>query len=209
MNNLTITLEQFEEVASVESRYFELNKRALNIGKKYGDLLHYTNLKLYDVSSYVYDNYEDDEGIELFNDFTSFEFDYFKEFIIDNNNLVMNHVGRTSTFIILPDKDVYFLDSDNLDCIDVYNCLIADVEATQYLTLAEQVTQLYNDGDDVSDFIEEWLYNFECELDQLEHNIELMEEYYKPIKNAYEYIDSFKNNQVELFKEYTGMNEDV
>lgn len=209
MNELTITLEQFEDVATIENRYLELNKRAANIGKKYGNLLQYTNLKLYDVSSYVYDNFEDDEGIELFNNFASHEFDYFKEFIIDEHNLILNQVGRSSTFVILPDEYVYFLDSDNLDYIDVYECLMIDVDFNQYRTLAEQITQLYNDGDDVSDFIESWLDSYQIDLDQLEENIDLMECYFEPLKNAYDYIESFKANQVELFKEFTGMNEDV
>ena len=177
--------------------------------------LSYTNLKLYDVSFYV----GDDE--KLLNDFVNFcecEYDYF-QYWLEENMLQTEYIGRTSSFKFYGgyaesnfyDFDIYDMKDDQ----NIFDTLGYGLESeTELLLNSSNLKEFYYDLEnelnyDLSDDYD--LDDLETELeDAIEELEEYLHAYYKEIKavkRAYKWLESYKTNQVEDFKEYVANNE--
>ena len=177
--------------------------------------LSYTNLKLYDVSFYV----GDDE--KLLNDFANFcecEYDYFQHWL-DENMLKTEYIGRTSSFYFYGgyaesnfyDFDIYDMKNDH----NIFDTLGYGLESeTEIIFDSGSLEYAYYELEnvlnyDLSDSDE--LDDLETELeDAIEELEEYLQAYYKEIKGvkrAYKWLESYKANQVEDFKEYVANNE--
>ena len=177
--------------------------------------LSYTNLKLYDVSFYV----GDDE--KLLNDFMNFcecEYDYFK-YWLEENMLQTEYIGRTSSFKFYGgyaesnfyDFDIYDMKDDN----NIFDTLGYGLESeTELLLNSSNLKEFYYDLEnelnyDLSDSDE--LDDLETELeDAIEELEEYLQAYYKEIKGvkrAYKWLESYKDNQIENFKDFVANNE--
>ena len=177
--------------------------------------LSYTNLKLYDVSFYV----GDDE--KLLNDFANFcecEYDYF-QYWLEENMLQTEYIGRTSSFKFYGgyaesnfyDFDIYDMKDDN----NIFDTLGYGLESeTELLLNSSNLKEFYYDLEnelnyDLSDSDE--LDNLETELeDTIEELEEYLQAYYKEIKGvkrAYKWLESYKDNQIENFKDFVANNE--
>ena len=177
--------------------------------------LSYTNLKLYDVSFYV----GDDE--KLLNDFANFcecEYDYF-QYWLEENMLQTEYIGRTSSFYFYGgyaesnfyDFDIYDMKDDN----NIFDTLGYGLESElETLFISDDFYQAYynleNDCHiDLSDDYD--LDDLETELeDAIEELEEYLQAYYKEIKGvkrAYKWLESYKDNQIENFKDFVANNE--
>ena len=177
--------------------------------------LSYTNLKLYDVSFYV----GDDE--KLLNDFANFcecEYDYF-QYWLEENMLQTEYIGRTSSFRFYGGyAESNFYDFDIYDMKDDEN-----IFDTLGFGFESELETLFNSND----FYQAY-YNLENDLNYdlldcddlddletgLEDSIEELEEYLqsyykeiKAVKRAYKWLENYKDNQVENFKDFVENNE--
>ena len=192
----------------------KLNDKFKKLQKHTQDL-NYTNLKLYEVAYYV----GDDE--KLLNDFASFcecEYDYF-QYWLEENNLKTEQLGRTSSFYFYGgyaesnfyDFDIYDMKNDQ----NIFDTLGYGLESeTELLLNSSNLKEFYYDLEnelnyDLSDSDE--LDDLETELeDAIEELEEYLQAYYKEIKGvkrAYKWLESYKDNQIENFKDFVANNE--
>ena len=177
--------------------------------------LSYTDLKLHDVSYYVGD---DEKLLKHFDNFCECEYDYF-QYWLEENMLQTEYIGRTSSFKFYGgyaesnfyDFDIYDMKDDN----NIFDTLGYGLES--------ELETLFN-----SDDFYQAYYNLEndCHMSltdeydlddletELENSIEELEEYLqayykeiKAIKRAYKWLENYKANQVEYFKDYVENNE--
>ena len=192
----------------------KLNKQFKKL-QKHTQGLNYTDLKLYDVAFYVGD---DERLLNHFENFCVAEYDYF-EYWLNENMLEIQQIGRTSSFYFYGghsesnfyDFDIYDMKDDN----NIFDTLGYGLESeTELLLNSSNLKEFYYDLEnelnyDLSDDYD--LDDLETELeDAIEELEEYLHAYYKEIKavkRAYKWLESYKTNQVEDFKEYVANNE--
>lgn len=188
----------------------KLNRQFKKLQKHTQDL-NATNLKLYDVAYYVGN---DEKLLNHFNIFCDCEYKYFEEYLKENN-LRIEHIGRTSSFYFyvqnIYDFDIYDMKKDE----NIFDTLAYGI--------GSEVETLFN-----SDSLEHAYYDLENhlyynlqdsedleilndELDGAFYEIEeYLIEYYREIKDirrAYKWLEDYKTNQVEIFKSFVESNE--
>ena len=192
----------------------KLNKQFKKLQKHTQDL-NATNLKLYDVAYYVGD---DEKLLNHFRNFCEFEYEYFEEYLKENM-LETEYIGRTSSFKFYGgyaesnfyDFDIYDMKDDE----NIFDTLGYGLESeTELLLNSSNLKEFYYDLEnelnyDLSDSDE--LDDLETELeDAIEELEEYLQAYYKEIKGvkrAYKWLESYKDNQIENFKDYVENNE--
>ena len=192
----------------------KLNKQFKKLQKHTQDLS-YTDLKLHDIAFYVEDN---ENLLKHFENFCKCEYDYF-QYWLEENMLQTEYIGRTSSFKFYGgyaesnfyDFDIYDMKDDK----NIFDTLGYGLESElETLFISDDFYQAYynleNDCHiDLSDDYD--LDDLETELeDAIEELEEYLQAYYKEIKavkRAYKWLESYKTNQVEDFKEYAANNE--
>lgn len=182
-------------------------KKAVDYLKESKDMFGYMDLKLHDVSWYMYKDMENDfplcykEAEENNDDYFSWfceeEFDSFMEWCTESNidfDKMCHQLGRTSSF---------YLHGWSKDATDMFFDIlneIANYWYESYLTVCEDgsICVIYEDDEMSEDAIEYFANDFYDEF------IERIE----PIKTVYNYITDFKSQQVEIFKEWLDYYED-
>lgn len=190
-----ITLEKANKELKKVVDYLEENKSAWNEQR---------NLKLYDVAFYDYKEdfpltfkrYGDDE----FNEFCKLEYRHFLEWLdeeeIDKN--ILHYIGRTSSFYIgeYGGEDIVYILGD-IYSNNVYG------NAFNYINISSdyKITPFGNwklTDDEVQD-----------ELNYIVSNLfDDVKAVFEPIIKVASYIDSYKENQLDYFKEYLSYEED-
>ena len=192
----------------------KLNKQFKKLQKHTQDL-NATNLKLHDIAFYVGD---DEKLLNHFRNFCEFEYEYFEEYLKENM-LETEYIGRTSSFYFYGghsesnfyDFDIYDMKDDN----NIFNTLGYGLESElETLFDSDDFYQAYYnlENDCHMSLTDEYdLDDLEIEL---ENSIEELEEYLqayykeiKAIKRAYKWLENYKANQVEYFKDYVENNE--
>ena len=208
MTNFTKIYNEYKpQIEKLNDQFKKLQKHTQD--------LNYTNLKLYEVSYYV----GDDE--KLLNDFASFcecEYDYF-QYWLEENMLQTEYIGRTSSFYFYGgyaesnfyDFNIYDMKNDQ----NIFDTLGYGLESeTELLLNSSNLKEFYYDLEnelnyDLSDSDE--LDDLETELeDAIEELEEYLQAYYKEIKGvkrAYKWLESYKDNQIENFKDFVANNE--
>ena len=208
-------MTNFTKIYNEYKPHIEKLNRQFKKLQKHTQGLNYTDLKLYDVAFYV----GDDE--KLLNDFANFcecEYDYF-QYWLEENMLQTEYIGRTSSFKFYGgyaesnfyDFDIYDMKDDN----NIFDTLGYGLES--------ELETLFN-----SDDFYQAYYNLEndCHMSltdeydlddletELENSIEELEEYLqayykeiKGVKRAYKWLESYKDNQIENFKDFVANNE--
>ena len=192
----------------------KLNQQFKKLQKHTQDL-NYTNLKLYEVAYYVGNN---EKLLKHFENFCVAEYDFF-EYWLDENMLETEYIGRTSSFKFYGgyaesnfyDFDIYDMKDDN----NIFDTLGYGLESeTELLLNSSNLKEFYYDLEnelnyDLSDSDE--LDDLETELeDAIEELEEYLQAYYKEIKGvkrAYKWLESYKDNQIENFKDFVANNE--
>ena len=176
----------------------KLNKQFMNI-KKHVEKLGYTNVKLLDVAFTL----ETEEDMRMFNSFCELEFDEFTEYLKDNG-LETEQLGTTSSFKIVPKSvmtDFELFDvQDNEDIFDVLGYGLNELED---VFLSDNFEEYYSNlNDDIEDLQED----IQAEFEELQDSLYTMFNDLKSVRKGYKYITDFKNNQLELFKEFNENN---
>ena len=208
-------MTNFTKIYNEYKPHIEKLNRQFKKLQKHTQGLNYTDLKLYDVAFYV----GDDE--KLLNDFANFcecEYDYF-QYWLEENMLQTEYIGRTSSFKFYGgyaesnfyDFDIYDIKDDN----NIFDTLGYGLESeTELLLNSSNLKEFYYDLEnelnyDLSDSDE--LDDLETELeDAIEELEEYLQAYYKEIKGvkrAYKWLESYKDNQIENFKDFVANNE--
>ena len=185
-----------------------MNKNLKNSIKKFNELIanfdlnlldnlgETTNLKLYDI---VHEYGDMNYFYNVFNEFCQCEFDHFEE-MLSCNNLKMTHINRTSSF---------YIEHENFDFFSLNYA--SDFEGKTHLEKLElfilnEINQLF-DIEDITLFAnsiikvnEDWVDPED--IDMLINEIESTTDILKDLKCMYDYIESFKERQCEIFAEF-------
>ncbi|QLF86750.1 hypothetical protein BESEP4_00016 [Staphylococcus phage vB_SepM_BE04] len=176
----------------------KLNKQFMNI-KKLVEKLDYTDVKLHDVALTL----ETEEDMYMFNVFCEFELDEFINYLKDNN-LEMEHLETTSSFKIVPKSvmtDFELFDvQDNENIFDVLGYGLNELED---VFLSDNFEEYYSN---LNDDIEDLQDDLQAEFEELQDSLYYMFKDLKAVRKGYKYITDFKNNQLELFKEFNENN---
>ena len=207
-------MKNFTEIYNEYKPQIEkLNKQFKKLQKHTQDLS-YTNLKLYDVAYCVGD---DERLSNHFQSFCDMEFEYF-EYWLQENNLKIEQIGRTSSFYFYSDESPYnFYDFDIYDMkedINIFDTLGYGLESElETLFNSESMYQAFYDLENYCryDLLDsEDLENLEIELDNSIYELEeYLQAYYKQIKavkRAYKWLEYYKAVQVENFKDFVANN---
>lgn len=186
-----------------------------NLADKLEKTLEYTNAKVYDVSYYTYNGWEEDfpilEQSEVESEFQWFcerEWEYFtdesaNEFFAGINR---DYIGSTSSFRMVG-KYLSELET-NFNGNEYYQQLLDITE------VEEIILESYLDNDDYYEDLAEKIYEYiedsESNLDNAEYILECFQDEFKQVRRLYQQLKSFKDNQVDQFKEYLeGRVEDI
>lgn len=225
IHNLTETSQQLIiKLSSVRDRLERTLKRYAKLANRLSDLFDMDNLKLYELSSFIYDNKEKytDDDFHSFCNFSYFEFEDFLE-----NDLgykyhdLVEYIGRSSSFYYNLNLDNFlhdymeynFLNFDNERFIqyDIHErgkIEIDKIEDILYELLISDLAFSYTDEDEKNidqDDLKAVLEELITDLDQLQFG--LIREFFNDDKNKevmklFKHIKSFKDNQIELFLDY-------
>lgn len=208
MTNFTEIYNEYKpQIEKLNKQFKKLQKHTIDLG--------YTNLKLYDVAYYVS---HDEKLLNHFENYCHFEYEYFNDWL-QENNLKTEQIGRTSSFYFYSDESPYnFYDFDIYDMKEDEN-----IFDTLGYGLESELETLFN-----SDNFYQAYYNLEndCSIDlqdeydledleiELDNSIEELEEYLqayykeiKAVKRANKWLNDYKANQVEYFKDFVANNE--
>lgn len=187
-------IEMVEEMSSMEFNFNNIcayfkNKLDNKIVAYIGEL---TNLKLYDVFSYVMDEFDsEDKAMEIFDRFAEDMYEDFKLFE-DDICIQRYYLGRTSSF---------FIDDCDTEIIDYYYANEyreeKDIEKKKEMLIDEFIYTWINADEDI---IEEEYNKGDIKIlvDSFISFTEALNNIYK----GYKYIEEFKENQVEIFKQW-------
>ena len=152
-----------------------------------------TNVKLYDVSFYCYQNEINDN---LFNIFCENEWDFFSDYLKElGANLEC--IGRSSSFYFIP---VAF----NFNCYYMRDFKRSEPEERRRMVWDEF---LYHTG--IYDSLEEMI-DAGWSVDEIKKEwVQYCADVLTPINAAWHYLDFFKLNQVNSFIEFLNDNQDI
>ena len=217
-------LENIEENLTLAKRLIKVIEGTMHY---YSKITRYeqTNLKIYEVAFHLeeyvdkyFSNYEG-ESWEVFNWFCEDEFMYFEE-LLKENDIVMNHIGRTSSFYfgIKADERAEELldllkDNEGFNWIDIverwdFAYILEDIDdnTTGKDIVKRQIEEHCNLNDfdiqEVLENVEEELELFVELLEDEKQGLDDFQESIMKIKNAYEFLENYKENQLENFKEF-------
>ena len=209
MKNFTEIYNEYKpQIEKLNKQFKKLQKHTKDLG--------YTNLKLHDVAFYVGD---DEKLLNHFENYCHFEYEYFNDWL-EENNLKTEQLGRTSSFYFYSlDKNPYsFYDFDIYDMKEdknIFDTLGYGLESElETLFISDDFYQAYYN---LENDLKYYLLDYD-ELDdlevELENTIEELEEYLhayykeiKAVKRAYKWLENYKANQVENFKDFVANNE--
>lgn len=221
-----------EEIAELKGGMRYLIEKAGNLRNRLtSNKVYFTNLKLYDASFYAYEIGEKENKLDYYNslfyDFCECSYEYdFKEMMESLDNWVYcEYIGRTSTFYFTTNdlENNLFRDLLNANCNDkAFEAFLETIlfEASEYdpseLLSTENFLAIYKNrylhGKDFAEFsdpieekemflleyrneLSDFIENFDPILSELERDI-------SKVLKAYKWLETFKENQVEYFKDY-------
>ena len=172
----------------------ELKRRGFDI------LIKSTNVKMHKLLSYINDNFEETEGVQLFDRICECEYDSFIN-LLDSEDLTRYYIGSTSSFYILPCK----YEDTIRSVIDSFNGSYGPGN-TFIEKLAIEILDYEGIGEDdankeIVESINIYLHDegFDNLKEKIENFInELVNDWFediniKEIKSVHEYIENIKN----------------
>lgn len=196
----------------------EAIKKVADYLKEHEEAFQSMNLKLYDAFYYFMSDemkkdfplaYEDNEGRNGYDDFYWFcddSYRLFKEDLEENFEIdfseMQNYIGTTSSFYLHDRNNICFDKYRNIDYNTSVDWFVSNLYGLEYLNLENGFIYL-NESE------REGLENYEERI-QIDNDLDYIindlyndvVNYCKDIITVYEIIKSFKDNQVEYFKEY-------
>lgn len=168
----------------------------------------YTNLKLYDICSEF--EFNNDCDYDNFNLFCQFSFEDFESYL-NENNLKMDYIGRTSSFRLIDKKSnlSYYYGQDWEDVELEEKAIMLLQEFLSYSNIFITVEEIIS-GEHLIDEedIEEFDYYYDMETNEDKDFIKDFKDFVKYevefLEGAYKYIEDFKENQCAYYKEFLG-----
>ena len=204
-------------MTNFEKLYNEYKPQIEKLNKQFKKLqehtinLNYTDLKLHDVAYYVD---SDKRLLNHFENYCQFEYEFFNEWL-EENMLKTRYIGRTSSFYFhgqnIYDFDIYDMKEDE----SIFDTLGYGLESElETLFISDDFYQAYYNLENDCHMSLSDDYDLDDLETQLEDAIEELEEYLiayykeiKAVKRAYKWLNDYKANQVEYFKDYVENNE--
>lgn len=197
---MLITLEQMNKVKGLDKLYKELQA------------IRYINLKLYDVSSYLYDlNISDDERYRLFDCYCQEQYELLEQEIYDyNSDIEFVYINHTSNFYIV-NKEIntayyhnqawseYLWKYAGYESIDYSEMIVKTILESDNIEAMNNSLKVLDCGDvDLQEAINDI---FEFMDDEIESIAEIL--------SLHKLIQNFKDNQLEYFKEWLEYRKDL
>ena len=152
-----------------------------------------TNVKLYDVSFYCYQN---DINDDLFNIFCENECDFFSDYLKETG-ANLEYIGRSSSFYFVPagfNFNCYYMREYETSEPEERRRLLFD-DFLYYTGAYDSLEKMIDDGWSVDEIKKEWA--------------QYCADVLTPINTAWKYLDLFKLNQVNNFIEFLNDNQDI
>ena len=152
-----------------------------------------TNVKLYDVSFYCYQN---DINDDLFNIFCENEWDFFSDYLKELG-ASLEFIGRSSSFYFIPtrfDFNCYYMRECEKNEPEERRRMLFD-EFLYYTGAYDSLGEMIDNGWSVDEIKKEWM--------------QYCADVLTPINTAWKYLDLFKLNQVNSFIEFLNDNQDI
>lgn len=207
MNNFTEIYNEYKpQIEKLNKQFKKLQEHTQN--------LNYTDLKLYDIAFYV----DNEKLSKHFENFCECEYDYF-QYWLDENMLKTEYIGRTSSFYFYGGySESNFYDFDIYDMKDdknIFDTLGYGLESeTELLFNSSNLKELYYDLENElnydlsdSDELEELESVIEDTIEELQNYLHAYYKEIKAVKRAYKWLEDYKANQIENFKDYVENNE--
>lgn len=208
MTNFTKIYNEYKpQIEKLNRQFKKLQKHTID--------LDYTNLKLYDVAYYIGHN---EIEINAFQSFCDMEYDYF-EYWLKENNLKIEQIGNTSSFYFYSDENPYnFYDFDIYEMKEDENIFdtlgYCSSDELETLFISDDFYQAYYnlENDCHMSLLDDYdLEDLETELDNAIYELEEYLQAYcvqvRAVKRAYKWLENYKANQVENFKDFVANNE--
>lgn len=200
MKELQEKIMKANEVIKAITDYFNRNINAFN----------YMDLKLHDVSYYCYSQFEKDfpmldSEMDYFNMFCEDQYMFFKEDLSESLGIdfgkMIYQLGRTSSFY-LHDRNMIDIERNSIDIKNTISNFMYENYGSSYIESYTLESGLIDVNNDIY-LTEEYIEDFEQELDYIINNLYDDVMYYcSDIVMVYDRIKDFKDNQVEIFKEF-------
>ena len=208
-------MTNFEKLYNEYKPQIEKLNRQFEKLQKHTENLNATNLKLHDVAYYVSNN---EKLLNYFENFCHFEYEYFEEYLKENM-LEIEQIGHTSSFYFYGgynemnfyDFNIYDMKEDE----NIFTTLGCGLESeTEIIFDSGSLEYAYYELENVLNYDlqdEDNLEDLESEIDVIIDDLkDYLQAYYKEIKavkRAYKWLEDYKANQVEYFKEFVENNE--
>lgn len=203
----------------VQDKIQQVNNIAINFG--------YTNLKIYDVSHYLYlavnsGLITDKQGNDLFNHISEVEYQNFQEWEEEHlTNINRSYIFSTSSFFYNTDWYGVHINTDMVEDTlkgskdnplgealkelnhTIYNCLvtkeISDKEAIKDLVSYYVGYFNYDDVEEAEEDVLDELDEAEVFLEELSDDLDELLEVVNEAKLAYDYLESYKTQENEYY----------
>lgn len=164
-------------------------------------IVKYTNMKLHEVAFST-------NSLENFEDFCNEQFEIFQEYLKEEApQVTFEYLGRTSSFYFsTPLLTRFDLDPD--DCNGVSEAILADssdfepselLEAKEFYSWYTLKVGTLEDEDDKEDYLQTLRDELQFFADNLEFTVNRLDEQFKQVRKAYQYLNDFKKNQLQIW----------
>lgn len=164
-------------------------------------IVKYTDMKLHEVASSM-------NSLECFEDFCREQFELFQEYLAEEAPLVkFNHLGHSSSFYFSTSSlNIYDLDPNDLTKIK--EAILTDssdfapselLEASEFCSWYTLKVGTLEDEEDKEDYLQTLVDELNFLTDNIEFTVNRLDEQFKQVRKAYQYLNNFKKNQLQIW----------
>lgn len=199
----TLERETIKELRQVKQAWELTRERIEKFAEKLENTLIYTDAKVHDVSYYTWKEWKSDFPIfteeevnQEFDLFCEDNWNWFSEEFL-SGGVDTEQLGRTSTFRIVGSYLSELKTSLNYN--DYLGQLMDMAEGCVFTNFKEFFDNNKNHYE-LDELLEVYIDEMDTMNDEMEYMLDGMEEEFKEARKAYQALENFKKNQVEIFK---------
>ena len=167
-------------------------------------IVKYTDMKLHEVAFST-------NSLEYFEDFCRDQFEIFQEYLKEEApQVTFEYLGHSSLFYFSTlSLSIYNLDPNDLT--QVKKTIIADssdfepselLEANEFYNWYTLKVGTLEDEDDKEDYLQTLVDELNFLTDNIEFTVYRLNDHFKQVRKAYQYLNNLKKNQLEIWDEY-------
>lgn len=164
-------------------------------------IVEYTDMKLHEVACST-------NSLECFESFCNEQFEIFQEYLASEAPLVkFNHLGHSSSFYFSTlSLNIYDLDPNDLTKIK--EAILTDssdfasfelLEAQEFYIWYTLNYGILEDEEDKEDYLQTLRDELQFFADNLDFTVNRLDEHFKQVRKAYQYLNDFKKNQLQIW----------